>query len=74
MEFTEGHAMDENEAAIYEPPKTGLPYLVVTFTKDGMSTQPAETRAEARVLLSRNQARRARTGARLRELTEPKRQ
>ena len=62
--------MDENEAAIYEPPKEGLPYLVVTFSKDGMSTQSAETRAEARVLLTRHQARRARTGAWLRELTD----
>ena len=45
--------MDDFQGTIYPPPKDGLPFLVVTFTKDGMSAQPAETRSEARVLLSR---------------------
>jgi hypothetical protein len=66
--------MDEHEAAIYEPPKNGLPFLVVTFSKDGMSTQKAETRAEARVILTRHQVKRTRAAARLRELTDPHRQ
>jgi hypothetical protein len=65
--------MDEHDAAIYEPPKSGLPFLVVTFTRDGMSTQKAATRAEARVLLTRHQVKHARAAARLRELTEPER-
>ncbi|CAN5185685.1 hypothetical protein BH10PSE9_BH10PSE9_07410 [soil metagenome] len=65
--------MDEHEAAIYEPPKNGLPFLVVTFGKDGMSTQKAATRSEARVLLTRHQVKHSRAAARLRELTEPKR-
>jgi hypothetical protein len=65
--------MDETKAAIYEPPKDGLPFLVVTFGRDGMSTEPAETRAEARILLTRRRTRAAKTAARLRELTEQKR-
>lgn len=51
--------MDEFQGTIYEPPKDGLPFLVVTFTKDGISTQQAQTRSEARMLLSRDRARRA---------------
>jgi hypothetical protein len=66
--------MDEHDAAIYEPPKNGLPFLVVTFSKDGMSTQKAETHAEARIILTRHQVRHTRAAARLRELTDPKRQ
>jgi hypothetical protein len=61
----------DDEAAIYEPPKSGLPFLVVTFTKDGMSAQKAETRAEARVLLTRSHPRRQRAAARLREIVDP---
>ncbi len=64
--------MDESQGAIYVPPKDGLPFLVVTFTKDGMSAQPAQTRSEARVLLSRDRARRAKVDARLQGLTETK--
>ena len=64
--------MDESQGAIYAPPKDGLPFLVVTFTKDGMSAQPVKTRSEARVLLSRNRARRERLDGRLQSLTDLK--
>ena len=60
--------MDDFQGTIYAPPKDGLPFLVVTFTKDGISTEPAQTRSEARLLLSRN--RRARLESRMDELTE----
>ena len=49
--------MDDFQGTIYAPPKDGLPFLVVTFTKDGISTQQAKTRAEARFLLSRDRVR-----------------
>lgn len=64
--------MDDFHGSIYAPPHDGLPYLVVTFTKDGISTQPAKTRSEARMLLSRDRARRARVEARLDGLTDSK--
>ena len=46
--------MDDFQGTIYAPPKDGLPFLVVTFTKDGISTQQAKTRSEARMLLTRD--------------------
>lgn len=64
--------MDDFHGSIYAPPHDGLPYLVVTFTKDGISTQAAKTRSEARMLLSRNRARRGRIDARLDALTDTK--
>ena len=64
--------MDDFQGTIYAPPKDGLPFLVVTFTKDGISTQQAQTRSEARVMLSRDRARRARLESRLDDLTDPK--
>lgn len=64
--------MDNFQGAIYPPPKDGLPFLVVTFTKDGITTQQAQTRSEARVMLSRDRARRARVNSRLDALTEAK--
>ena len=56
--------MDDIQGTIYAPPKDGLPFLVVTFTKDGISTQQASTRSEARMLLSRDSVRRARLESR----------
>jgi hypothetical protein len=64
--------MDEFQGTIYTPPKEGLPFLVVTFTKDGISTQQAQTRSEARMLLSRDRARRTKVEPRLDVLTEAK--
>ena len=62
--------MDDFHGTIYAPPRDGLPFLVVTFTKDGISTQQAQTRSEARVMLSRDRARRAKVEARLDTLTD----
>ncbi len=62
--------MDEFQGTIYAPPKDGLPFLVVTFTKDGITTQQAQTRSEARVMLSRDRARRARLESRIDALTD----
>jgi len=56
--------MDEHHGAIYVPPANGLPYLVVTVTSDGVVARPAQTRAEARILLSRERLARARAGQR----------
>jgi hypothetical protein len=62
--------MDEFQGTIYAPPKDGLPFLVVTFTKDGITTQQAQTRSEARVMLSRDRARRAKLQSRIDALTD----
>ena len=62
--------MDDFQGTIYAPPRDGLPFLVVTFTKDGISTQPAQTRSEARVMLSRDRARRSSLQPRLETLTD----
>ncbi len=64
--------MDDFHGTIYAPPKDGLPFLVVTFTKDGISTQQAQTRSEARMMLSRDRARRARLDSRMDELIDPR--
>ena len=62
--------MDEFQGTIYAPPKDWLPFLVVTFTKDGITTQQAQTRSEARVMLSRDRARRAKLQSRIDALTD----
>jgi hypothetical protein len=36
--------------SIYPPPRDGLPFLVVTITKDGVYAFPAKSRIEARVM------------------------
>jgi hypothetical protein len=40
------------ETVIYEPPKDGLPYLVVTLSPDGMNVLIAKSRTEARAMVS----------------------
>lgn len=45
-------------AAIYEPPKPSLPYLVVTIDKDGVAAVPVPTRKEARGLIAKEVRRR----------------
>ena len=62
--------MDDFQGTIYAPPRDGLPFLVVTFTKDGISTQQAQTRSEARLMLSRDRARRSSLQSRLDTLTD----
>ena len=43
---------------IYDPPKEGLPYLVVTFTPDGMKIATANSSLAARVIASERVIRR----------------
>jgi hypothetical protein len=51
--------MPDAETVIYEPPKVGLPYLVVTLEPDGLSVLRANSRTEARTLVAgERQARR----------------
>jgi hypothetical protein len=38
--------------AIYDPPKEGLPYLVVTFTPEGMKIATANSSLAARTIAS----------------------
>jgi hypothetical protein len=45
--------MSDTTGAIYTPPKSGLPFLVVTFSDGAIHTQTAANRAEARALLAR---------------------
>jgi hypothetical protein len=45
--------MKSGEGAIYTPPRSGLPFLVVSFTASGVLATPATTRLEARVIASR---------------------
>jgi hypothetical protein len=44
--------MSDATTTIYEPPKEGLPYLVVTFTSDGMNVSTAKSSAAARTMAS----------------------
>jgi hypothetical protein len=37
---------------IYDPPKEGLPYLVVTFTPDGLKVTAASSSLSARTIAS----------------------
>jgi len=55
----------QTEIVIYEPPKDGLPYLVVTVSPDGVSVLTAKSRTEARMMVSE------RTVARRKSKLEP---
>jgi hypothetical protein len=48
------------KTAIYEPPKEGLPYLIVTFASDGLNVLTAKSSVEARVMVSERVMRRRR--------------
>lgn len=48
------------KTAIYEPPKNGLPYLVVAFESDGMKVSAADSLLEARTMASERAIRRRR--------------
>ena len=48
------------KAAIYEPPKEGLPYLIVTFKSDGLKVVTANSSVEARAMVSERAIRRRR--------------
>ncbi|MGA7457904.1 MAG: hypothetical protein WBW51_11400 [Methyloceanibacter sp.] len=38
--------------AIYHPPKSGMPYLVVTVSPEGVTATACESKDEARILAS----------------------
>jgi hypothetical protein len=42
----------KTKTAIYHPPKSGTPYLVVTVSPDGVIATAVETKEEARILAS----------------------
>jgi hypothetical protein len=48
------------KTAIYEPPKEGLPYLIVTFASDGLNVLTANSSLEARAMVSERVIRRRR--------------
>jgi hypothetical protein len=48
------------KTAIYEPPKEGLPYLVIAFEPDGMKVFPVDSEFEARTMVSERAIRRRR--------------
>jgi hypothetical protein len=43
----------KTKTAIYHPPKSGMPYLVVTVSPEGVSATAVESKEEARVLASK---------------------
>jgi hypothetical protein len=43
----------KTKTAIYHPLKSGMPYLVVTVSPDGVVATAVETKEEARVLASK---------------------
>jgi hypothetical protein len=43
----------QTKTAIYHPPKSGMPYLVVTVSPEGVTATAVDTKEEARVLASK---------------------
>ena len=43
----------KTKTAIYHPPKSGMPYLVVTVSPEGVAATAVESKEEARVLASK---------------------
>jgi hypothetical protein len=43
----------KTKTAIYHPPKSGMPYLVVTVSPEGVTATAVESKEEARVLSSK---------------------
>ena len=43
----------KTRTAIYHPPKSGMPYLVVTVSPDGVTATAVESKDEARILASK---------------------
>ena len=43
----------KTKVGIYHPPKSGMPYLVVTVSPDGVTATAVESKDEARVLASK---------------------
>jgi hypothetical protein len=43
----------KTKTAVYHPPKSGMPYLVVTVSPDGVTATACESKDEARILASK---------------------
>jgi hypothetical protein len=43
----------KTKTAVYHPPKSGMPYLVVTVSPEGVIAIAVESKAEARILASK---------------------
>jgi len=43
----------KTKTGIYHPPKSGMPYLVVTVSPEGVTATAVETKDEARILASK---------------------
>ena len=43
----------KTKTAIYHPPKSGMPYLVVTVSPEGVSVVAVSSKDEARILASK---------------------
>ena len=46
-------AKHKTKTAIYHPPKSGMPYLVVTVSPDGVDVTAVSSKEEARILASK---------------------
>jgi hypothetical protein len=46
-------ARHKTKTAIYHPPKSGMPYLVVTVSPDGVDVTAVSSKEEARILASK---------------------
>ena len=43
----------KTKTGIYHPPKSGIPYLVVTVSPDGVSATAVDSKDEARILAAK---------------------
>jgi hypothetical protein len=43
----------KTKTAIYHPPKSGMPYLVVTVSPEGVTATAVDSKDEARILASK---------------------
>ena len=43
----------KSKTAIYHPPKSGMPFLVVTISPEGVTVTACESKDEARILASK---------------------
>ena len=43
----------KTKTAVYHPPKSGMPYLVVTVSPEGITATACESKDEARILASK---------------------
>jgi hypothetical protein len=43
----------KTKTAVYHPPKSGMPYLVVTVSPEGVTATACESKDEARILAAK---------------------